>query len=759
MIGHLYTEGVVKADYPDQIKAQIAALPAECSEIHHHIKSPGGNVYAAWKAIPELMKIGKPVKTIIEGEASSIASWLAIVNSYEVEATDPSTMMIHEPFFPEGLDGALGVDDLESAKIELSQIRQSMAEAYAKKSGKTVEEWLAFMKATTRLTANMAKQYGLVDKVTSIEPRRIAAEFIEEFKSEVNQLIMGLFSKKAAPAAQAAAMDLPLKDGKVLNVQSEDGNLVGKPATVDGVPAEGTFELADGKKVVCAGGVVTEVMEAAPPAESEADKMKKELEMVKGQLAQLTAAKAAEEAKIKAEEEAKAKAQEAEEAKIKAEQLAKEVEESKKTAQMLAEKLEQAESKTIGNTSKPNEGMESNRTPVGFAKTGDDKKAIMATRTFLADNMPWLERHYGGKYSDGTEFHSYRTGGPNAVSILETNLNYTWNGILDTDIFFKPTLGTPALADLCTVDLGASHLKRYHIAPTASKVLKPYTGCDQAVTGTSLDITSKFIQIKPFRMKEKWCKDDFTNQLSGSYNELAQQWLKTGNASFDPAGTPVDRIIVNLLKDALRRDVFRRISFGDTTSSNADYNQIDGYWQSLIDQSGASNYCVYRAGSALGTGALAGGTALTALEAVFTGSNILLKQGGIDKGRAKFFVTRSIWENLYASYAANGAVTEIAMGNLINGISGQMTYKGIPVVPVNAWDADLADSNNPLSSTTRHLISFTVPDNHIIGVENTGDLGAIKSWFSDDDNVRYYSAQMSFGFLGAMHCELTTVAY
>ena len=60
------------------------------------------------------------------------------------------------------------------------------------------------------------------------------------------------------------------------------------------------------------------------------------------------------------------------------------------------------------------------------------------TRTHLADNLPWLERHYkGGKYPDGTDFSSYRsTGGPNAVSILETNLNYTWNGVLSLDLFF-----------------------------------------------------------------------------------------------------------------------------------------------------------------------------------------------------------------------------------------------------------------------------------------------------------------------------------
>src|SRR5688572_33146441 len=121
--GHLYTEGVIRSDYPENIKAQIQSLPLDCDMVIHHIKSPGGNVYAAWKAIPELMKIGKPIKSLIEGEASSIASWIAIAPASEVEATDPSTMLIHEPFYPEGIDQPLRVDDLDNAKTELEQIR------------------------------------------------------------------------------------------------------------------------------------------------------------------------------------------------------------------------------------------------------------------------------------------------------------------------------------------------------------------------------------------------------------------------------------------------------------------------------------------------------------------------------------------------------------------------------------------------------------------------------------------------------------
>jgi ATP-dependent Clp protease protease subunit len=751
--GHLYTEGVIRQDYPESIKAQIQSLPVDCDMVIHHIKSPGGNVYAAWKAIPELMKIGKPIKSLIEGEASSIASWIAIAPASEVEATDPSTMLIHEPFYPEGIDQPLRVDDLDNAKTELEQIRMSMAEAYAKKTGKTVVEMLEVMKKNTRLTAKTAHAMGLVDKVTAMEPRRIAAEVIEEIQNNIKDLkenFMNLFGKKVAATA-VAAVDLATKDGKTIQVQSDNGDLVNKPATVDGNPAEGSFVLADGRTLVCSQGVVKEVKEAGgEPQETEAQRLQKQLQAVQEQLNQ---AKAAEEARVKAEEETKRIAAE----QAKAAETAKALEDAQKQVAALAEEVEKMKKTPVGDQSKPFEGTYTSKSPSAMNK--EDKLNLMAGRSFLADNMPWLEAHYpNGKFSDGTTFSSYRTGGPNAVSIIETNLNYTWNGILDTSIIYKPTIGSPALSDIFTIDPGTADKKRYHLAPTVNKVVKPYTGCGQGVTGTSVDLTSKVIQVKPFEMYEGWCKDDFTDQLTGLYNVLAQEWLKTGTDSFDPAGTPIDRMIMQLLKDGMRRDIFRRVSFGDMDSSSADWNQINGYWPGLIDLAGASNYCVYRYGAGLGIGALAANAAETYFKGIFNNSTNLLKDYAFNSGRGEFLVTRSVWENYYDTLTGYGAVTEQAFENLQKGIT-KLTFRGIPVIPVGLWDDQLADATNPLYNTTRHLISFTVKDNHILGVENMADMNKIDSWFEKKDNKRYYRSNFSMGFLPAINCELTSIAY
>jgi len=749
--GHIYTEGRITKDYPAQIKAQIQALDPNCTKVIHHIQSPGGDCYAAFNGYHELMKIGKPIKSIIEGEAQSMATFLAIAPANEVQILDPSTFMIHEPFFPEGVAGT--VDELNSAKEELEQIRNAMAEAYAKKTGQTKEVMLGLMKKTTRMDAKMALSQGFVDLV--IEPSRIAglADFVNEIK-ELKTDIMNLFKRRAV--AEATALDLPLKDGKMITVQTENGDIVNKPATVDGLPAEGTFDLSDGRQITCAAGMVTAVKEAPMPEENAQQKLQTQLQALQSQIAGI---KAAEDAKVKAAEDA---------AKIAAEQAAKDaqvkaLEEANKAVADLAAKVKELESKPVGNQDKPSEGMNTSKSPfaIGSQQQKDYDMGIRASRSFIAEHFPhWKDQFYvNGKFRDGKKFSDYERGGPEAVSLLETNLNYTWNGTLDIKkLFYTPSLSSPALSDLFMIDTGSANNKRYTIIPSMDNVQKPYTGCDQAVTGTSVNITSKNIQLKNFQVYEKFCKDDFTDSLTGVYNVYAQEWLKSGNESFDPAGTPIHTIIMELLKDAIRRSIFRRASFGDTGSSSLNYNQIDGLITTLIDQSGASNYCVYRQGAALGVGTLAADTAATYFLGQYNNSNVLLKEHVIDSGKGAFFVTRSMWENYYTTLVGTGAVTEQAYNDYKKGVK-TLEFRGIPVKPITIWDAFLAESTNPLTATTRHISLLTSTDNHILGVQDTADMTNIKSWFEEKDNARYYRNNMTYGVLGAINCDLTTISY
>lgn len=764
--GHIFTEGEIKKGYAESIKKQLQNV-GDVDTIIHHISSPGGDVYEGYNAHHALRQSGKKIKAIVEGECMSIATFVALASS-EIVMLHPSRWMIHYPTL--NLNGRANSDNLSSASSELKKIQDEMAEVYSKKTGKPLDASLEQMRKETYMTAHEAVAEKFADKVIENgellpENERIAYRAValgikdtkmKETKEGVFAKLGKLFAQADQIIAEPKAAELPIKGGGVLSVDG-DTPAAGMKATIDGGPADGTYELENGMTIKCAGGVITEVAQApaAPPDETPEQKAQKRIAELEAQL------KTATEAANKTAQQTQ-------------EQIQAAKTEKEKVAQMLAEvkkEVDTLKKVTVGDDTPPDADIitPDRRPSATGMKTKDHELKIKASRTWVADNHEYLAGYYhngkhapngdgNGRFADGTRFLDYRSGGPEAVSILETNFGYTWQGILTTDLFFTPSLGSPALSDIFTIDLGAKDKKRYNIVPILNKVLKPYTGCDQAVTGTSMDITDKAIQLKPFQMYEGWCKDDFTGQLSGTFNHLAQEWLKTGNESFDPAGTPIDRLIVQALKDSLRRDVFRRASFADNASSDADYNQIDGLFTALKEQSGAQNYCVYASKTNFGTGALSANAASTEFQAMYENSDLLLKEHVLDAGKGQILCTRSLWENYYTTLVGVGAVTEQAYSDYKKGLK-TLEFRGIPIKPITIWDSFLAESDNPFFSTTRHIAIMGTKDNFILGVENTGDLNKIDSWFEMKDNKRYYRSNMTFGVLAPIHCDLVTISY
>jgi ATP-dependent Clp protease protease subunit len=731
---HIWIDEKITPDTYAMVKTRLAES-AGASKIILHIASPGGSVYAGYNIYNALKLSGKEIETIIEGEAQSMATFIALAGK-TIRICNPSVFMIHNP--SSGIEGTS--DQMIQGANELITIENAMSEAYAAKTGLPQDKVREMMKKTTVLNAQQAKDLGFADEVLGSYMQAVAlGQTIKKtMEKKTNTNILSKIISMAANALGEGptAVDLPLQDGTMLTVDSQDNNYVGKPATIAGQPANGQYVLMDGSTINCVNGVVTEVMaKAATPAPSPPPTPAPAPVPAPNQTAeQQLAAANAELLKLKAEKQA------IETAKLEAEKKAV------TSAQALGEikkEVEALKTQEIGDQAPPSKGSE----PLMIGKGTPNAQAKEQTMSFLMEHMSWLKQYYKPE-----EIEKYASG-PNMVSILETSFNYTYPGILTTEIFYKPTLQAPALSDIFTIDQGISFRKKYNLVTQLDKILVPYTGCTRTFNGNRQLITNTTVETKEFQVSESWCKDDFTSQLTGAYNNLAQEWLKSGNRSFDPSGIFINTIIDKILADALQRDVFRRVSFAAGNSSDSDYNQIDGLWDRLIDSSGASNYCVRRSGSSLGIGTLSAGNALTYLEANYADSNILLKNA---PGK-KFFVTRSIWDNYYNSLIGTGAVTEQAFENLQKGLT-TLTYKGIPVIPVDLWDVFLAESDNPLFAITRHLILLTVKENHILGVEQGSDLNKIEGWYERKDRKFYYESDMKFGY-NYLHCDLQTITY
>ncbi len=152
------------------VVAQLLYLEAEDQEkdIYLYINSPGG-VVSAGLAIYDTMQYIRPkVSTICVGEAASIAALLLAAGEKGKRFALPrSRMMIHQPA-AYGLSGQ--ATDIEIHARELVRAKELLAEILAKHTGQPVEKILKDTDRNYFMSAQEAKQYGLIDEV--IEKRK-----------------------------------------------------------------------------------------------------------------------------------------------------------------------------------------------------------------------------------------------------------------------------------------------------------------------------------------------------------------------------------------------------------------------------------------------------------------------------------------------------------------------------------------------------------------------------------------------------------
>lgn len=258
MEGHIWINDIIERDSHLDVKRQLDALKG-ASSIVVHIQSPGGSVAAGFNTYHVLKGAGKPIKTIIEGEAQSIATFIALAGD-TIEIRNPSIFMIHNPWNEIQGDAA----SLEAGASELRNLERDLADAYVRKTGIPLDQIKQMMAKETMMSAQQAVQMGFADRI--VEPIRAVALG----KPQRNNMTKETSALRRALAACAVALglgpmnvDLTLADGSVLQIDG-DGDLMGKPALLNGAPApDGVYPLQDGRSVTVAGGVVTEVKEAA----------------------------------------------------------------------------------------------------------------------------------------------------------------------------------------------------------------------------------------------------------------------------------------------------------------------------------------------------------------------------------------------------------------------------------------------------------------------------------------------------------------
>ncbi|GAA4694724.1 ATP-dependent Clp protease proteolytic subunit [Pseudonocardia yuanmonensis] len=138
-------------------------------EISMYINSPGGS-FTSLMAIYDTMQFIRPsIQTVCLGQAASAAAVLLAAGSPGRRLAVPNArVLIHQPSTG-GFQGQ--VSDLEIHAAEVARIRAQMETALARHTGRTPEQVHADIERDRILTAEEAKEYGLVDEI--IQPRKL----------------------------------------------------------------------------------------------------------------------------------------------------------------------------------------------------------------------------------------------------------------------------------------------------------------------------------------------------------------------------------------------------------------------------------------------------------------------------------------------------------------------------------------------------------------------------------------------------------
>ncbi|HEI5373884.1 TPA: ATP-dependent Clp endopeptidase proteolytic subunit ClpP [Staphylococcus aureus] len=148
----------------NSIVSQLLFLQAQDSEkdIYLYINSPGGSVTAGFAIYDTIQHIKPDVQTICIGMAASMGSFLLAAGAKGKRfALLNAEVMIHQP-----LGGAQGqATEIEIAANHILKTREKLNRILSERTGQSIEK---IQKDTDRdnfLTAEEAKEYGLIDEV------------------------------------------------------------------------------------------------------------------------------------------------------------------------------------------------------------------------------------------------------------------------------------------------------------------------------------------------------------------------------------------------------------------------------------------------------------------------------------------------------------------------------------------------------------------------------------------------------------------
>ena len=160
----IFLTGQINDNVASLITAQLLFLESEDpkKEIYLYINSPGGLVTSGLGIYDTMQYVKPDISTLCIGQAASMGSFLLSAGAKGKRFSLPnSRIMVHHP--SAGFQGQ--ATDIEIHANEVLSLKKRLNEIYSMHTGKSVEEIKLALERDNFMTAETAKEFGLVDKV------------------------------------------------------------------------------------------------------------------------------------------------------------------------------------------------------------------------------------------------------------------------------------------------------------------------------------------------------------------------------------------------------------------------------------------------------------------------------------------------------------------------------------------------------------------------------------------------------------------
>lgn len=268
------------------------------SDFRFNIHCDGGSVYEGLAIYDALRTSGKNIYMNIEGSCHSMAITLLLAAPKENRTANANARaLIHEVQIPI-YDPIVSTTELEELAKEAKKEQDAILDIYADRTGTDREVLAQLMSEEKVRTASELLEYGFISKINIYNTNK-NTKIMKKKQTIVNQLtkVVNMISKALG---EPMNFDFTDESGNIiLSTEREDETIeVGDAVVLPNGETSGEVALTDGRIIVVADGVVTEIKEAQTEeptneeteetteeeVDEEKEALKKEIEDLKKQL-------------------------------------------------------------------------------------------------------------------------------------------------------------------------------------------------------------------------------------------------------------------------------------------------------------------------------------------------------------------------------------------------------------------------------------------------------------------------------------------